>query len=106
NLTVFGRVIDGMEHVQALKRQPPPEEEGDPLGETIVRAWMGDAPPEGEDAPTWQVFRTDTALFAEYVESRRNRPEAFFYYRPDHVDVCQLTIPVREKPAPKKTADE
>ena len=106
NLTVFGRVIDGMEHVQALKRQPPPEEEGDPLGETIVRAWMGDAPPEGEDAPTWQVFRTNTALFAEYVESRRNRPEAFFYYRPDHVDVCQLTIPVREKPAPKKTADE
>ncbi|MEL6113074.1 MAG: peptidylprolyl isomerase, partial [Pseudomonadota bacterium] len=100
NLTVFGRVIDGMEHVQALTRQAPPEKEDDPLGDVIVRAWMGDTPPEGETTPAWQVFRTDTEIFADYVESRRNRPEAFFIYRPNHVDVCQLPIPVRQTPVP------
>jgi len=99
NLTVFGKVIDGMQHLQALTRQAPPETEEDPLGETIIRAWMGDQLPEGEVAPAWQVLRTETQPFAEYVESRRNRPEAFFYHRPDHIDVCQLSIPVREKPA-------
>ena len=98
NMTVFGRVIDGMEHVQALTRQAPPETEDDPLGDVILRAWMGDTPPEGEETPGWQVFRTDTEIFAEYVESRRNRPEAFFIYRPNHVDVCQLPIPVRTAP--------
>ncbi|MEL6379791.1 MAG: peptidylprolyl isomerase [Pseudomonadota bacterium] len=101
NLTVFGRVIDGMEHVQALTRQAPPEEEGDPLGDMIVRAWMGDTPPEDETSPNWQVFRTGNEIFADYVESRRNRPEAFFIYRPNHVDVCQLPIPVRQTPAPR-----
>ena len=94
NLTVFGRVIDGMTHVQALTRQAPPEAETDPLGDVIKRAWMADAPPEGETAPQYRVMKNDTPLFDEYVESRRNRPEAFFYYRPDYVDVCQLPIPV------------
>lgn len=98
NLTVFGKVIDGMEHLQTLKRQLPPQSEDDPLGETILRAWMGDQAPEGEAIPAWQVFRTETKIFDDYVEARRNRPEVFFYYRPNHVDVCQLTIPVREKP--------
>ncbi len=94
NLTVFGRVIDGMTHVQALTRQAPPEAEGDPIGDTIRRVWMGDAPPEGQTAPSYRVFKSDTSLFDEYIESRRNRPEEFFYYRPDYVDVCQLPIPV------------
>ena len=96
NLTVFGRVIDGMEHVQALTRQTPPDSEDDPVGDVIVRAWMGDHPPEGVVTPGWQILRTDTQTFAEYVESRRNRPEDFFIYRPNHVDICQLSIPIRQ----------
>lgn len=99
NLTVFGRVIDGMAHLQALTRQAPPQVPGDPMGDIIRRAFIGDTPPEGERPPRWQVFRTDTALFADYVESRRNRPESFFIFRPDHVDACQLPIPVRRQPA-------
>ncbi len=98
NLTVFGRVIDGMQHLQALRRQLPPETETDPLGETILRAWMGDQLPDGEEGTAWQVFRTDTQVFADYVEARSNRPEDFFYYRPNYVDICQLQIPVRQKP--------
>ena len=95
NLTIFGRVIDGMSHVQALTRQSPPEEPEDGLGDIIVQAWMGDSPPQGRTAPHWQVFKTDTKLFADYVESRRNRPESFFIYRPNSLDICQLPIPVK-----------
>ena len=92
NLTVFGRVISGMEHVQAIKRQPPPQTETDPTGEEILRVWMADAPPADVEAPRFRTLRTDTPLFEEYVASRRNRPEEFFYFRPDHVDICQLPI--------------
>jgi peptidylprolyl isomerase len=53
---------------------------------------MADAPPEGVVAPRYRALRSDTPLFEEYVESRRNRPEEFFYFRPDHVDVCQLPL--------------
>ena len=98
NLTVFGIVRRGMDVLQGVTRQAPPEDETDPMGDIIQRAWMGNTPPEGEDAPALQVLQSGTELFAEYVESRRNRPEAFWVYRPDHVDICQLPIPVREKP--------
>lgn len=103
NLTVFGKVIDGMEHLQALKRQPAPSEEGQPLGDIIVRAFMGDQISTDTSAPQWQTLRTDTQTFLDYVNSRRNRPEAFFYHRADYVDVCQLPIPVRKKSSADKT---
>ena len=98
NLTVFGRVIDGMALVQALARQAPPEEEGEPMGDAILRAYMADRPPAGVTPPTWRILRTETPLFADYLEARRNRPEDFFYYRPDHVDVCAHSVPVSVEP--------
>ncbi|MEO1016004.1 MAG: peptidylprolyl isomerase [Pseudomonadota bacterium] len=98
NLSVFGRVLSGMAHLQALTRTAPPEKKSDPLGERIARVWIADAPPEGATPPKWEVFRTDTALFTEYVEARRNRPEGFFHFRPDHVNACALAIPAREAP--------
>lgn len=95
NLTVFGRVIDGMTHLQALTRQAPPEAEGEPLGEVINAMWVGDQPPEGARAPAFEVLRTAGETFTRFVESRRNRPEDFFYHRPDYLDVCALGLPVR-----------
>ncbi|PQA87119.1 peptidylprolyl isomerase [Hyphococcus luteus] len=95
NLTVFGHVVDGMEHLQALPRVVRAETPGDDVSETILS--MRVAADLAEDKrPALEILRTDTATFAAYAESRRNRPEDFFYYRPDHVDVCALTIPVRE----------
>ena len=94
NLTVFGRVVSGMEHVQALRRVAPPQSEEDDMGEKILSMRVGSDLP-AEKRKQLQILRSDTGLFAEYLESRRNRPEAFFYYRPDHVDICQLPIPVR-----------
>lgn len=94
NLTVFGRVLEGMEHLQALRRVSPPEGPEDDRGEMIVS--MRTAADLLEDArPAFEVLDDRTAAFAAFVEARRNRPEAFFHFRPDYIDLCQLPYPVR-----------
>lgn len=93
NLSVFGRVVHGMEHVQRLRRVEPAQDEGDDLGETIQTVRVGADLPE-EEQRQFRTFRSDRPVFRDYVGARMNRPEAFFYHRPDHVDICQLPYPV------------
>ncbi len=95
NLSVFGQVVQGMEHLQALRRLSPPEKPDDDLGETIARIRVAADLPVAERTEL-EILREGTETFRAYVEARRNRSEAFFYHRPDHVDICQLPIPVRE----------
>jgi len=94
NLTVFGRVVDGMEIVQRLRRVAPAETPAGDLGDIIVSMSVASDLPE-EERTDLQILRTDTPTFTAYGEARRNRPEAFFYYRPNHIDVCALPIPVK-----------
>ena len=96
NLTVFGRVVQGMEHLQALRRVAPAESEDGDLGETILSMKVGADIP-ADDRETLEILRSDTETFQAYAESRRNRPEEFFYYRPNYLDVCALNVPVRVK---------
>lgn len=98
NLTVFGRVIDGMEHVQALRRIEPPETKDDDIGDRIVSFRVAADIPE-EERVNWEFLDSARPAFSAFVESRRNRPEGFFYYRPNYIDVCQLPAPVRKKAA-------
>lgn len=100
NMTVFGRVIFGMDLLQALRRVSPPEKKTDDLGDKILSIRLAADVPEAERTRL-EVLRTDTDTFRAYAASKRNRPEAFFVFRPDYVDVCQLQIPVR---APKSAA--
>lgn len=95
NLTVFGRVVQGMEHVQALRRVAPAQTPDDDLGETILSMRIAADAPQSERKPL-EMLDPSTDAFAAYAEARRNRPEAFFYHRPDHIDICQLPMPVRE----------
>ncbi len=95
NLTVFGRVVQGMEHLQALRRVLPPQSDEDDIGETILSIRIGADLPEDKQAKL-EILDSHTPIFAAYAESRRNRPEAFFYYRPDYIDICQFAVPVRE----------
>ncbi|MEX6633248.1 peptidylprolyl isomerase [Hyphococcus lacteus] len=94
NLSVFGRVVKGMEHLQALRRVAPAETPEDDTGEIIVSMRIAADLPTKEQ-PRLQYLRTDTDLYKEYVEARRNRPEDFFYFRPDHIDICAANVPVR-----------
>jgi peptidylprolyl isomerase len=47
---------------------------------------------------TLQALRTDTAVFRELVESRRNRVDDFYKRPAGHIDLCNVTVPVRTTP--------
>ncbi|MCI5043408.1 MAG: peptidylprolyl isomerase [Aquisalinus sp.] len=100
NLTVFGRVIWGMEHVQAITRGEPGN--GGVIVDrtkwTPIRSFRVAADVPVQDQLYLETFNTNSDLFSELIEARRNRPEDFFYYRPDYLDLCQMPLPVRLTP--------
>lgn len=102
NLTVFGRVIDGMEFVQKLNRgdraiasgviQEP--ERRDPILSIAVAA---DLPTD--EVPAFQVMRTEGPAFEAAKEAKRVRDAAFFFHHPPEViDACFVPAPVRVAP--------
>lgn len=102
NLTVFGRVIDGMEFVQKLNRGNPEIESGviqDPgKRDPILNVRMANELPD-EQRPLYQVMRTESPAFAKRKEERRNINNPFYVLKPPPVlDICGLTVPVRLKP--------
>jgi peptidylprolyl isomerase len=44
-----------------------------------------------------EVMRTDTPVFQELIESRRNRREDWFQRPAGHIELCNVPIPVRLK---------
>jgi peptidylprolyl isomerase len=100
NLTVFGRVIDGMQHVQKLKRgiraiesgviQEP--EVGDEILSMTVAADM-----DPVIRPAYQVQAMPTQAFEDAKTAKRVREEDFFYRKPpEMLDICGFEVPVRK----------
>ncbi|TDK25021.1 peptidylprolyl isomerase [Luteimonas aestuarii] len=96
NITVVGRVLSGMELLSALPRGTGPlgfyetEAERTPIPSLRLASDV----PEDERERI-EVLRTDTATFDAYVESRRNRRDAFYKRPAGHVDLCNIAIPTR-----------
>lgn len=103
NVTLVGRVIQGMELLSTLPRGTGPlgfyekAEQRVPIKSIRVAS---DVPPA--ERTELEVMRTDTPTFAAYVESRRNRREEWFKVPAGHVDVCNVPVPVRSKAAAAK----
>src|SRR5205814_3825312 len=82
NVTLLGRVVQGMELLSALPRGTGPlgfyekPEQRLPLKQVRVAA---DVPPSERTA--LEVFRTDTPAFQKLIESRRNRPEEWYHFQ-------------------------
>ncbi len=100
NLTVFGRVIDGMEHVQSLKRGDRAIESGviqaPELGDTIIRIRKASdiAPAE---RPAYEVMAMPSPDFEAAKRAKRVREEDFFYRKPPEIlDICTFEVPVRQ----------
>ncbi|HET7655905.1 MAG TPA: peptidylprolyl isomerase [Luteimonas sp.] len=100
NITVVGRVVRGMEWLSTIPRGPEPMGfYEDPARRTpILSIRLGSELPEAERPPL-QVLRTDTPLFAELVEMRRNRRDGWYKVPAGHIDLCNVPLPVREAPA-------
>ncbi len=99
NLTIFGRVIAGMEYVQRLNRGKraigngviPEKDKRDPIVAIRLAADL----PEVEQ-PRFEVMRDDGQAFADYKKSKKVRDAAFFYRRPPEViEACNVQAPVR-----------
>lgn len=98
NVTLIGRVVQGMELLSALPRGTGPlgfyekPEQHVPIKAVRVAADL----PEAERGEL-ELFRTDTPAFQQLMESRRNRREDWFVRPAGHIDVANVPIPVRAK---------
>jgi cyclophilin family peptidyl-prolyl cis-trans isomerase len=100
NITLVGRVVDGMERLSVLPRGTGPlgfyEDAAQRVPIKSIR--LAADVPEAERTEL-QVLRTDTPLFDAVVESRRNRRDDWYKRPAGHIDLCNISIPTREPPA-------
>lgn len=99
NITVVGRVLQGIEFLSALPRggqnmgfYDRPEQR---TGIQSVKL-VADIP-EAE-RPKLQVLRTDGKSWPALLEARRNRT-GWYVYKANHVDICSVSVPTRPAPA-------
>ena len=96
NVTLFGRVVAGMELLSVLPRgtgilgRYENPEHRVPIRTVRVAA---DVPPA--ERTELEVMRTDTPTFLAYIEARRNRREEWFKVPAGRVDVCNVPVPAR-----------
>ncbi len=98
NVTLLGRVVQGMELWSALPRGPAPmgfyekAEQRVPIQSICVAADV----PESARTPL-EVMRTDTAAFQQLIEARRNRREEWFQVPAGKIELSNVPIPVRTR---------
>jgi len=96
NITQVGRVLHGMELLSVVPRGTGPlgfhEEASQRVPIKAVR--LASEVPEAERSDI-QVLRTDTPLFDAVVESRRNRRDDWYLQPAGHIDLCNISVPVR-----------
>ena len=103
NLTVFGRVVWGMDIVQRIKRGPALE--NGIIEEDLDRTWikrmrLASSLDEQERLDIY-VADTNSKGFIKMLKQRRNRSDKWFYRKPPKVlDVCQVPVPVRHEKTP------
>jgi peptidylprolyl isomerase len=105
NMSMVGRVVQGMELLSALPRGVGPLGfYADPAQRVTIRAARMASDLKPADRLKLQVLRTDTPLFAELVEARRNRRDDFYKRPAGHIDLCNVPLPSRIAPEPAPAA--
>jgi len=96
NVTLLGRVVQGMELLSALPRgtgamgfYEKPEQRL-PIKSIRVAA---DVPEE--ERSDLEIMRTDTASFRDLIEARRNRREDWFQVPAGRIEIGNVPVPVR-----------
>ena len=101
NLTVVGRVVQGMENLSALPRGHGPlgfyahPKDRTPIVDIRVAV---DLPLL--QRPNIEVLRTRSPTFQKLLEATRNRHDAFYRTPPGKVDICAVPVPVRDLSKP------
>jgi peptidylprolyl isomerase len=96
NVTLFGRVLQGMELLSSLPRGTAAmgfydkPEQLVPIKSIRVAADV----PEAERSNI-EILRTDTATFRDLIESRRNRLEPWYQVPAGRIEIGNVPLPVR-----------
>jgi peptidylprolyl isomerase len=98
NITLVGRVLQGMQWLGALPRgtaemgfYAQPEQRT-----TIRRVRLLADMPEAE-RPQLEMLRTDSAAWTRLLDSRRFRREEWFVHSPGHIGLCNASVPLRPR---------
>ncbi len=98
NVTLVGRVVQGMELLSILPRgtgalgyYEKPEQR------VTIKSIRVAADVPVSQRTELDILRTDTPTFTAYVEARRNRREEWFKVPAGHVDVCNVPIVARPR---------
>ncbi len=95
NMNVFGRVIDGMEAVQRIRRGRAADNgiiSNDMASSRIRSMTLASDIPESERLSAY-VMDTASDGFEDLLDNRRNRKQKFFHRRPPAVlDICQVPM--------------
>jgi peptidylprolyl isomerase len=96
NVTLFGRVVQGMEQISILPRGPAPmgfydkPEQRVPIKSIRIAS---DVP--AAERTALELLRTETPLFRELIEARRNRREDWFVNPVGHIEIGNVPLPAR-----------
>jgi len=98
NVTLVGRVIQGIDLLSSLPRGKGPLGFYDKpeLAVPIRSVHLASEISKKERTPL-EILRTDTELFKSWIAARRNRSESWFLNKAGHVEVCNVPIPSRPK---------
>jgi len=100
NITQVGRVLQGMELLSVVPRGTGPLGFHEQAAQRVpIKAVRLASEVPAADRTELQVLRTDTPLFDAVVESRRNRRDDWYLKPAGHIDLCNITVPVRTPPA-------
>jgi peptidylprolyl isomerase len=96
NVTLLGRVIQGMEQLSELPRGTGGLGFYEKASQRVpIKSIRVAADVPAAERTALEVLRTDTPLFQDLIESRRNRHEEWFQYQAGHIELCAVPIPVR-----------
>jgi peptidylprolyl isomerase len=96
NVTLLGRVVQGIELLSVLPRGTAPMGFYDkPEQRVPIKAIRVAADLPAAERTNLELLRTDTKTFQDLIESRRNRREEWFHTPAGHIDVCNVPLPVR-----------
>jgi len=102
NVTVVGRVLQGMSLLTTLPRGTGPLGFYEKAEQRVpIRAIRFAADVPGPEQTPLEVLRTDTPTFAALIEARRNRRDEWYARPAGYIDLCNVPIPVRAPPKPR-----
>ncbi len=106
NLTVFGRVLEGMQYLQKLNRGDAKVEGGviqdAAKRDRILRVQMA-ADMDIDERPCIEVMNTLSATFEDLKTRRRNPAPEFYVRKPSGLDISSFNVPIQHSgPCPDR----